>query len=80
MNLTITNQGFNMSISKSLRYAQFHADEMSNLELGQRSGLSQSSITKIRNGTGGVSMDKVQSLANVFNMPVSEFIALGESK
>tara|TARA_R110002020_G_scaffold468738_1_gene693242 strand:- start:707 stop:919 length:213 start_codon:yes stop_codon:yes gene_type:complete len=68
-----------MNIGKSIKYGLVMKD-MRAKDLAERLGVSQNYISLLSNGNKTPSARILTSLALVFGMPVSEFIALGEEK
>ncbi len=68
-----------MDIKESILNAQF-LRKLKNYEVSEQSGISGTYYSTLRSGAKVPSLDLVKTLADVFNMKVSEFIALGESK
>ena len=68
-----------MNISESIRNAQF-LKRLKNYEVAHKASISGTYYSLIKSGEKTPSTDLLAVLAlTAFNMPVSEFIALGES-
>ena len=66
-----------MNIRKSIRVACAMRD-MTQEQVAKESGVSESSISKLINGKAMCKQVTLEALANTFDMPVSEFVSLGE--
>lgn len=58
-------------ISESLRIA-IRACELSDAEIGRRSGIAQSQVTRFRTGKGGLNLASAEKLAVLFGMELAE--------
>jgi len=66
-----------MDIGKSIKIACVEND-VKQRELAETLGVTPITISKLANNRGGCKKSTLEALANAFDMPVSEFIALGE--
>ena len=66
-----------MDIGKSLKQAMLDNDTKG-YDLSEHMGLSESTISLIRNNRRSTTFDNLEKLAEYFGMSVSEFIELGE--
>ena len=66
-----------MNIGKSIRVACAQHD-MSRQELSKKTGISTVTISKLSNDKANCKNAYLEKFAEVFQMQVSEFIALGE--
>lgn len=62
----------NGTISNRIRSLRFHADEMSQAELGERIGVTRQTIAAIEAGKYSPSLDAAFRIAHVFNVPLSD--------
>jgi DNA-binding XRE family transcriptional regulator len=69
----------NDAIRDSIRIAQFNA-RLKNYEVADAVGITSQHLSHLKGGTKKPSWKVIVALAKLFNMKVSEFIALGESK
>lgn len=67
-----------MDISKSIRIA-LARDNRKQIWLAEQMDVSPAYAGRLVNGTASPGSRTIEKLAAVFGMPVSEFIALGES-
>jgi DNA-binding Xre family transcriptional regulator len=67
-----------MNIGKSIKIACAQKS-MKQIELAESLGLTPITVSRMANNKGeALRKETLEELANVFEMPVSEFIALGE--
>ena len=71
------NEDHVMNLGKSIRIG-CAIKEINKKELAQITGMAESTISLLANNHRFCSKSTLESLAKAFNMPVSEFIALGE--
>ena len=64
--------------AKALRVAMFNNNEMTPSELGKVYGCGKANMSVMRN-SGVRNMDAIEKLCGIFNIKVSEFMALGEA-
>ena len=66
-----------MNVSKSIKVA-CAKKEINQLELAKLSGMSEATISNLVGGKTQCKQRTLENFAKVFDMPVSEFVALGE--
>lgn len=66
-----------MNIRKSIRMACAIKD-WSQDDLSEASGISTATVSNVVNGKTGCKQKTLEAFADAFDMPVSEFVALGE--
>ena len=66
-----------MNISKSIKVACAQK-EINQIELARLSGMSEATISNLVGGKTQCKQRTLETFAKVFDMPASEFIALGE--
>ena len=69
-----------MNLPKSICLAMAMCDIKTNIDMGERLGITDNYFSRLKNGSNTPNVEMLINLARVFEMPVSEFIALGESK
>ena len=60
------------NISNRIRVLRFQHDEMSQIELGQRIGLTRQTVAAIEAGKYSPSLEAAFRIAQVFNVPLAE--------
>ena len=66
-----------MNISKSIKIG-LAKKEVNQGWLASKLGTGKTYVSAICKGASGVSTDRLQDIANIFDVPVSEFIRWGE--
>lgn len=61
-----------MSLANRIRELRFHANEMSQAELGQRIGVTRQTIAAIEAGKYSPSLEAAFRIAEVFQVPLDE--------
>jgi putative transcriptional regulator len=68
------------AISNRIRVLRFHNGEMSQVELGQRIGVTRQTIAAIEAGKYSPSLEAAFCIAQVFNVPLGEVFQWDGSK
>lgn len=61
-----------VSLANRIRELRFHANEMSQAELGERIGVTRQTIAAIESGKYSPSLEAAFRIAEVFNVPLDE--------
>jgi putative transcriptional regulator len=59
-------------ISNNIRKLRFHADEMTQQELADKTGVTRQTMVAIENGKYSPTLELAFRIARVFNMPLEE--------
>lgn len=65
-------------INNNVRKCRFHKDEMTQLELANKLGVSRQTIVAIEKGKYSPSLELAFKLATVFDMKIDELFFVGE--
>ena len=70
----------NLPFENTIRSLRFHADEMTQAELGDKVGVTRQTIAAIEQGKYSPSLEVAFRLANVFSVPLEEVFYWIEGK
>lgn len=65
-------------ITNTIRTLRFHADEMTQAELGKRVGVTRQTIAAIEKGKYAPSLETAFKIADVFNVPLEAVFQWGK--
>ena len=70
-------RGNKLNIKKSIKLS-LAINDMNQRDLAEKTGMSEGAISRLTRGNNGVTQYSLMKIAKAFDIPVSEFVALGE--
>lgn len=67
------------NITNNIRKLRFHADELTQQELADKTGVTRQTIVAIENGKYSPTLELAFRIARVFNTPLDEVFAFNEN-